>query len=216
LIQPKHLRRPLPDNGASSSASANTLQFAWNNLPSFNFEITRKLTGDVLFSTAGSKLIFEDQFVEFKTVLQQGWNLQGLGETIHNLRLLNNHNITIYAADATDPIDGNIYGSHPFYLDTQYYELDTELSTVYVPSGANTTGTDAEYVSYAHGVYLRNAHGQEILLRDTALTWRTIGGSIDLYFFSGPSPAEVTKQYVNAAAGLPAMQNYWSFGYHQW
>lgn len=90
------------------------------------------------------------------------------------------------------------------------------MGTVAGPAGSGEHNASTDYISYAHGVYLRNAHGQEILLRDTALTWRTIGGSIDLYFFSGPSPAEVTMQYIKAAAGLPAMQSYWTFGYHQW
>lgn len=72
----------------------------------------------------------------------------------------------------------------------------------------------ATYTSSSHGVYLRNAHGQEILLRPSNITWRTLGGSIDLYFFSGSSQAEVTSQYLNVV-GLPAMQQYSGFGFHQ-
>lgn len=97
LIQPWYVTQPTPEHGASSSSTSNDLQFVWSNSPSFNFGVIRKSTGDVIFSTTGSKLVFEDQFVEFKTVLPPDWNLQGLGETIHTLRLLNNHNITIYA-----------------------------------------------------------------------------------------------------------------------
>lgn len=47
------------------------------------------------------------------------------------------------------------------------------------------------------------------------ITWRTIGGSIDLYFFPGPSQHEVTAAYQKGAIGLPAMQQYFTFGYHQ-
>lgn len=159
--------------------------------------------------------MFEDQFVEFRTTLPQDWNLQGLGETIHSLRLLRNHNITIYAADAADPIDGNIYSAFPFYMETRYYERDLSGDLTHIPPGSRGSSS-AEQVSYAHGVYLRNLHGQEILLRDADLTWRTIGGSLELYVFSGPSPPEVIKQYVTAAAGLPALQPYWAFGYHHW
>ena len=75
--------------------------------------------------------------------------------------------------------------------------------------------TGSEYVSYSHGVYLRNAHGQEVLLRPQNITWRTIGGSIDLYFFAGPTPQEVTAGYQKGAIGLPAMQQYFTFGFHQ-
>ena len=52
-------------------------------------------------------------------------------------------------------------------------------------------------------------------MRPDNITWRTLGGTIDLYFFDGPSQAEVTKQYTIGATGLPAMQQYFAFGYHQ-
>lgn len=81
------------------------LNFVWSNDPSFNFEIFRGSTGDVLFSTAGTKLVFENQFIEFASSLPENYNLYGLGETIHGLRLGNNFTKTIYAADAADPID---------------------------------------------------------------------------------------------------------------
>lgn len=72
-----------------------------------------------------------------------------------------------------------------------------------------------DYISYSHGVFLRNAHGQEILTGSDNLTWRTIGGNIDLTFYSGPTQPEVTKNYLVSTAGLPAMQQYFTFGYHQ-
>lgn len=80
---------------------------------------------------------------------------------------------------------------------------------------SNETNATADYISYSHGVYLRNAHGQDILLRPSNITWRTIGGSIDLYFFSGPSQPAVTMAYQQGAIGLPALQQYWAFGFHQ-
>ena len=81
-------------------------------------------------------------------------------------------------------------------------------------TSAETNETN-EYVSYSHGVYNRNAHGQEILLRPSNITWRQLGGSIDLYFFSGPTQPEVTSAYLSGAIGLPAMQQYFAFGFHQ-
>lgn len=51
-------------------------------------------------------------------------------------------------------------------------------------------------------------------MRPNNITWRSIGGSIDLYFFPGPSQPEVTTSYLNVV-GLPVMQQYWTFGYHQ-
>jgi alpha-glucosidase len=54
----------------------------------------------------------------------------------------------------------------------------------------------------------------EVLMNPTNVTWRTIGGSIDLYFFSGPTQPEVTRQYLDVI-GKPVMQQYWGFGFHQ-
>lgn len=83
---------PIPStDGASGNASLKSdLEFNWSNDPTFSFSIVRKATGDVLFSTTGTKLIYEDQFVEFASELPLDYNLYGLGETIHGLRIGNN------------------------------------------------------------------------------------------------------------------------------
>ena len=106
-----------------------------------------------------------------------------------------------------------MYGSHPFYLDTRYYEADGNGTLSLVTT--NESNATADYVSYSHGVYNRNAHGQEILLRPTNITWRLLGGSIDMYVFAGPTQPEITTAYQMAAVGLPAMQQYFTFGFHQ-
>ena len=62
---------------------------------------------------------------------------------------------------------------------------------------------------------MRNAHPLEILLRDQSLTWRGLGGTIDLYFYAGPSAKDVMRSYQTSTVGLPAMQQYWSLGFHQ-
>jgi alpha-glucosidase len=75
--------------------------------------VTRTSTGDVVFDTTGSKLVYEDQFIEFVTAMPENYNAYGLGERIHQLRLGNNLTATTYAADAGTPLDRNIYGTHP-------------------------------------------------------------------------------------------------------
>ena len=145
--------------------------------------------------------------------------MYGLGERIHDFRLNHNLTATTYAADAGDPIDRNIYGHQPFYLETRYFETDGQGEKKHVKKsqldergyGHNNTS----YESYSHGVYLRNLHGQEPQLSEDRITWRTIGGSIDLFFYDGPTQPEVTKQYLKSLDALPAMQQYFSFGYHQ-
>ncbi|KIH50964.1 glycosyl hydrolase, family 31 [Ancylostoma duodenale] len=44
------------------------------------------------------------------------------------------------------------------------------------------------------------------------LIYRTIGGNLDLYFFPGPTPEEVTRQYLNLI-GRPYLPAYWTLGF---
>ncbi|KAJ5645391.1 Glycoside hydrolase family 31 [Penicillium longicatenatum] len=203
--------RPKADKHASKSQS--DIEISWTNEPSFGFKLTRKSNKDVIFDTTGTVLVFEDQFIEFVTALPDDYNLYGIGEHIQQLRLLQNKTLTLYASDTADPIDGNIYGSHPFYLDTRYYEVDGKGRHKLVSSDHADQSKD--YVSYSHGVFMRNSHGQEVLTRPRSLVWRALGGSIDLTFYSGPTQADVTRDYQVSTVGLPAMQQYFSFGYHQ-
>jgi len=147
-ILPGHLVM-LPQAG-NGSASESDLQFSWSNDPSFSFTVLRKSTGDVLFSTEGTVLVYENQFIEFVSALPENYTLYGMGERIHGLRLGNNFTATFYAADVGDPIDTNLYGNHPFYLDTRYYEVNpTDGNMTLLTGNATANGS---YVSYSHGV----------------------------------------------------------------
>lgn len=99
------VHQPTPDSDANSTSLSSDLNFVWSNDPTFSFSVYRVSTGDSLFSTVGTKLVFEDQFVEFASTLPENYNLYGLGETIHALRLGNNFTKTMYAADTGDTID---------------------------------------------------------------------------------------------------------------
>lgn len=121
-------------------------------------------------------------------------------------------------------------------MDTRYYEIDNATGERTLVITQNTTA-DGNYESWSHGVYQRNSHGMEALMLPTNLTWRALGGSIDLYVFDGPTQVRmpdyeprrmrhiltifdrlqdaVTKQYQLGAIGLPAMQQYFTFGFHQ-
>jgi alpha-glucosidase len=215
FILPEYLvPKPHKDDDAEQTVLMNDFAFFWSNEPTFSFTIIRRSTGDVAFSTMGSKLVYENQFIEFVTAMPENYNLYGLGEVLHGLRLGNNFTRTIYAADVGDPLDQNLYGSHPVYMDTRYYETDQKTGNMNLVTDAHVS-TKAEYTSMSHMVYLRNAHGQEVLLRPSNITWRTLGGAIDLTFYTGGTPAEAISQYQKAGSGLPKMENYWSFGFHQ-
>ena len=99
------VHQPTPDTDANSTSLSSDLTFIWSNNPIFSFSVYRVSTGDTLFSTSGTKLVFEDQFIEFVSTLPENYNLYGLGESIHALRLGNNFTKTIYAADSGDTID---------------------------------------------------------------------------------------------------------------
>ncbi|KAK5714382.1 hypothetical protein LTR17_017163 [Elasticomyces elasticus] len=205
----------LPEQGVVQSDTQDVdLQFSWSNDPTFSFTVLRKSTGDVLIDTRGSVLVYENQFIEFVSQLPESYNLYGMGEQIHGFRLGNNYTTTFYAADAGDPIDGNIYGVHPTYLETRYFETDAETGERSLVSTEDAVA-NGTYESTSHGVYVRNAHAMEALLLPRNITWRALGGSIDLYVFNGPTQDAVTKQYQLGAIGLPAMQQYWTLGFHQ-
>lgn len=114
ILSPSLVPIPAPDPDADTLAQDNDFQFTWSNNPTFSFSVIRRSTGDVAFTTEGSVLVYEDQFIEFVTQMPENYNTYGLGERIHGLRLGNNFTATIYAADSGDPIDYNIYGSHPY------------------------------------------------------------------------------------------------------
>ena len=81
---------PQPRGGGPNSTAATDICFFWSNEPTFSFTIVRKSTGDVLFSSFGTKVVYEDQFIEFVSALPANYNLSGLGETIRGFRLGNN------------------------------------------------------------------------------------------------------------------------------
>ncbi|CDK24899.1 unnamed protein product [Kuraishia capsulata CBS 1993] len=188
-VLPEHLAfKPKAESEFYSFSNAD-LVFTYEKDP-FTFTILRASSGEELFSTAGNPLVFSNQFIQLNTSLPLNHTITGLGESIHGFVQEPGSVKTLFANDAGDPIDGNIYGTHPFYIDQRY---DT-----------NTT----------HGVYWRTSAAQEVIIEEEALTWRALSGVVDLYFFSGPTVKEVISQYVHEI-GLPGFQPYWSLGYHQ-
>lgn len=91
-----------------------------------------------------------------------------------------------------------------------------------IPAGTNLYGTHPTYVDHrggngTHGVVFVNSNGMDIKINDTGgqyLEYNTIGGVLDFYFLSGPSPVDVSQQ-IAGVVGLPANIPYAGLGFHQ-
>lgn len=154
---------------------------------------------DCVFSTGAWGLVFKPQYLQLSLALQPGSALVGLGETIlpaSGLMLPRNGKvITLWNRDspAAGPTDVNLYGSHPFFMELRQ-------------AGAGQ--------ALAHGVFLLNSNGMDVELRPDHLTFRVIGGVLDLHLMLGPGPEEVLRQY-HQVIGRPALPPLWALGFHQ-
>lgn len=185
----------------ASPASASELEFHYSESP-FAFWVSRRSTGDVIFDTRSSPLVVSDQFLHIATKLPGDANVYGPSEIISESGFRRDPagtHSTLWTRDAGTPINENIYGAHPFYMETRY------------PS-AFSTGTSASQTQ-SHGVFLRNSHGMDISQTPSAMTYNIIGGTLDFYFIAGPSQQDVVRQYAQIV-GLPARQPFWAFGLH--
>lgn len=163
------LLTPAPAQQPVASNTSSDLQFSWTNEGSSQFEVKRASSGEVLFSTYGNVIVFEDQFLELRTSMVPDYNIYGLAENLHSFRLRTNYTQTFWNAynlNNDQDFDVNDHSVDPMYLETRY-------------------GNGS---SLSHGIYARNAHGQDWLLEPERITYLTIGGSFDFYFLSGPHP----------------------------
>ncbi|PCH40075.1 glycoside hydrolase family 31 protein [Wolfiporia cocos MD-104 SS10] len=220
----------LPDPPTEDYTESSELVFNYESSP-FAFWITRRSEPDAfpLFDTrAGSlpptpippvipsdsstsldgfPLIFEDQYLQLTSALPLGANIYGLGEVVASSGFRRDVGTdggvgtiqTMWDRDDADPLDQNIYGSHPVYLEHRYDE---------------TTNT-----AQSHGVLLFSASGEDIMLLTppsspvSLIQYRLIGGTLDFYFFSGPTSQDVIEQY-GQLIGLPTWQPAFGFGFH--
>lgn len=182
----------VPRPGGSVNADDSLLDISLEEEP-FSFTVTRKSNKEVIFSTKGSSIVFENQYWRLRTSLPDNPSLYGLGEHTDSLRLpTSNYIRTLWARDAgAVPQNSNLYGTHPVY-----YEQRAEST---------------------HGVLLLNSNGMDVKINNENgqyLEYNVLGGVIDLYFLAGPSPFDVAREYSDIAL-KPAMMPYWGFGFHQ-
>lgn len=75
ILDTEFVEQPEWDGRTSSHSS--DLQMKWSNNPSFQFSISRRTTGEELFSTFGNVIVYEDQFLEVVTNMQEDYNVYG-------------------------------------------------------------------------------------------------------------------------------------------
>ncbi|KAJ3793712.1 glycosyl hydrolases family 31-domain-containing protein [Lentinula aff. detonsa] len=163
------------------------------------------ITDDTSTALDGFPLVFEDQYLQLTSSLPLNTNIYGLGEVIassgfrRNVASNGGSIQTLWARDIADPVDQNMYGNHPIYLEHRFNETTNEAQS--------------------HGVFLFSSSGADILLltppgaSQSLIQYRMLGGVLDFYFFSGPSPHAVIEQY-GALVGLPSWIPSWAFGFH--
>jgi len=164
----------------------------------FSLQLIR--TSDQVAIFTMDDLEYSDQFLQLSNLYpesERGENkafIYGLGEHVMNFRLpLDGHSFTLWNVDEATPWDQNIYGAHPFYMQT--------LANVANPGAA-------------HGFFLRNSNGMDILTQNDRVTFRAIGGVLDWYTFTGPTHESVLQQY-HELIGRPHFPPFWSLGWHQ-
>ncbi|KAG7124414.1 alpha/beta-glucosidase agdC like protein [Verticillium longisporum] len=199
---------PRPDEGSFSGDAK--IKFDYTEEP-FAFTIKRSDTDEVLFDTSAASIVFESQYLRLRTSLPEDPYLYGLGEH----------------TDPSLPEDPYLYGlgehTDPFRLNTTNYIRTLWNRDSYgVPYGSNLYGSHPFYIEQretgTHGVFLLNSNGMDVMVnKDDAgqyLEYNTLGGVLDFWFLSGPSPVDVVKQYSDIV-GLPSLQPYWGLGFHQ-
>lgn len=162
--------------GSTSSPDQSLLAFTYTENP-FSFAVQRSDTHETLFNTSAANLVFESQYVNLRTSLPTDPYIYGLGEDADSFRrATNNYKRTLWnVGDAFLPLNSNLYGSHPVYLEMRHGQ--------------------------AHGVFLANSNGMDVNINKTSqgeqyLEYNLVGGVLDFFFLAGPSPSEVSQQYA--------------------
>ena len=57
-----------------------------------------------------------------------------------------------------------------------------------------------------------NSNGMDVVLTDSTIQFRMIGGVLDMYFLMGPTPNAVNDQ-LTQVIGRPVMPPYWALGF---
>lgn len=181
---------PVLKNSGSGESHGNSVNIDWDTDP---FALRISTTSQSIFDFTGLRLVFKDQYLELSTHLDSAATLYGAGERASDtLNLIRNGMPRVLWNQDKGPtfLEHNSYSSYPFVL-----ALD------------KNTGT-------AWGYFMLSSNGMEIIPTADRLSWRLIGGIIDLFILTGPTPAAVLDQ-LTQVVGRPTLMPYWSLGWQQ-
>lgn len=161
----------------------------------FVLQVQRNSPHKVLFDTIYSPLIYCENYIEITTLLSNDL-IYGLGQSPmaslkHNFTFPQKWNIFSKDYSNVTSDEKSWFGSFPFYM-----------------------GLDGDNKGSAYGVLLLNTNPIEIVTNSRpSLTYRILGGDLDLHFFMGPKPEDVIKQ-LTEYIGKPMLPPFWSLGFH--
>lgn len=155
IIQRPHATKR-PDS--NDDGVALNYKFIYTESP-FTFEVIRIKDGRSLFKLDSTTLIYKNQYLEVTTTIDKEAYTYGLGESTRlNQALASDRTYTLWAADiAALGFNQNLYGSFPYYIQMVH--------------------------GSAHGAMLMNSNGMDVTLTSNKLTFKPVGGIIDLYVF---------------------------------
>lgn len=213
----KRYEVPVPIRWQPSASSLAKLNFEITKTPhgQVGFRVQRTSTLSTIFDTSffANGFIYDDQFIQVITRIPSR-NIYGKGKLSITITIAfiffyigfgeNTHpsfrhvlkGSSRYGTFARDqPPEGNnenLYGTHPFYM---VIESDGQ----------------------AFGVFILNSNAQDYKFDEfdndqAMLTYRTVGGILDVFFFAGPRPEDVIRQY-QTVIGNPYMPPYWGLGF---
>lgn len=160
------------------------------------FQIVRTSNNKVIFDSEDiGGLTYSNQFLQINAKLPPDSALFGIGERQSPMQINTSEysTFTLWNRDAAPTDKINLYGAHPFLMIRDDFD-----------SGR----------SKWHGLFLLNSNAMDIVTQPgPAITFRTIGGIFDFYWFMGETPFKVTQQYLEVI-GRPRMPPYWALGFH--
>ncbi|KAK2946051.1 putative Lysosomal alpha-glucosidase [Blattamonas nauphoetae] len=191
IFDPSHTSYEIPDTiqqpDPAISASNPDYDITFENN---GIQVKRKGSSATIFDSScqSRAFVFAKQFIQIATTTSQDPIIHGLGERRTEFALKVPQNITVFNQDNLTPRDENLYGHHPFMIDVQ-------------PDGS------------CHGILFFNAYPLEVELNNGFISFRSMGGSLDFYIFTGPTIKDITQQYTDLV-GKPCLVPQWSFGFH--